>query len=346
MSKSLGNSPDPLELIKKYGADGVRVGMLLTSPAGNDLPFDEVLCEQGRNFSNKVWNALRLVKGWDIDKNIEQPDYASVSIRWFDSKLNQTIGIIDDHFRKYRISDALMVVYKLVWDDFCSWYLEMIKPGYQKPIDHDTYNNTIRFFESLMKLMHPFMPFVSEEIWHQLIKRSDDESIMISIWPIKGKIDQHLLSVFEIEKDVIISIRNTRKNKNIPQKEPLDLFIKKNNKQIPDYTFDSLITKLCNINQIKYVEDTVPSAISFIVKSTEFYIPLANEYDQASEIMKIEEELSYTKGFLVSVLKKLENERFLLTAPADVVAKERKKKTDAEDRILVLEEKLVKLKSK
>jgi valyl-tRNA synthetase len=344
MSKSLGNSPDPLELIKKYGADGVRVGMLLTSPAGNDLPFDEVLCEQGRNFSNKVWNALRLVKGWEIDKDINQPEYALVSIRWFESKLNQTIKIIDDHFLKYRISDALMAVYKLVWDDFCSWYLEMIKPGYQKPIDLATYNNTLGFFESLMKLMHPFMPFVSEEIWHQLNERTSDESIMISQFPVSGKVDHHILSVFEIERDVIMAIRNTRKNKNIPQKELLDLFIKKNNKQTPDHTFDSLIAKLCNIDQIKYVENKVPNAVSFIVESTEFYIPYMEVIDQVSEIKKIEEELSYTKGFLLSVKKKLENERFVLTAPSDIVAKEKKKKTDAENRIKVLEEQLASMK--
>ncbi len=345
MSKSLGNSPDPLELIKKYGADGVRVGMLLTSPAGNDLPFDELLCEQGRNFSNKVWNALRLVKGWEIDKNLKQPEYAAVSVRWFESKLNQTIKIIDDHFLKYRISDALMVVYKLVWDDFCSWYLEMIKPGYQKPIDPVTYEKTINFFECLMKLVHPFIPFVSEDIWHHLNERSSNESIMLEQLPVGGKLDQHILSTFEIEMDVIMAIRNMRKNKNIHQKELLELQIRKNNEQKPDHTFDSLIAKLCNISQISYVEEKVANAVSFIVKSTEFYIPLDSAIDHESEIKKLQEELNYTKGFLHSVIKKLENDRFVKTAPAEIVEKENKKKTDAEHRIKVLEEQIINLKS-
>ena len=345
MSKSLGNSPDPLELIKKYGADGVRVGMLLTSPAGNDLPFDELLCEQGRNFSNKVWNAFRLVKGWEIDKNLKQPEYAAVSVRWFESKLNQTIKIIDDHFLKYRISDALMVVYKLVWDDFCSWYLEMIKPGYQKPIDPVTYEKTINFFECLMKLVHPFIPFVSEDIWHHLNERSSNESIMLEQLPVGGKLDQHILSTFEIEMDVIMAIRNMRKNKNIHQKELLELQIRKNNEQKPDHTFDSLIAKLCNISQISYVEEKVANAVSFIVKSTEFYIPLDSAIDHESEIKKLQEELNYTKGFLHSVIKKLENDRFVKTAPAEIVEKENKKKTDAEHRIKVLEEQIINLKS-
>lgn len=336
MSKSLGNSPDPLELIAKYGADGVRVGMLLTSPAGNDLPFDESLCEQGRNFSNKIWNALRLIKGWEIDEKLEQPEYAAISVRWFESKLSFTLNVIEDHFRKYRISDALMTTYKLVWDDFCSWYLEIIKPGYQNPIDSLTFEKTINFFDNLMCLIHPFMPFISEEIWHHIKERKENESIMISDLPKIGKIEQHLLNVFEMEKEVIIAVRNTRKTKNIPQKNVLDLFVKKN-KQIPDHTFDSVIAKLCNIGQIRYIDEKPEGALSFIIKSTEFFIPHTSELDHDSEITKLQEELAYTKGFLFSVNKKLENQKFITSAPKDVVDKEKIKKADAESRITLLE---------
>jgi valyl-tRNA synthetase len=343
MSKSLGNSPDPIELITKYGADGVRVGMLLTSPAGNDLPFDEVLCEQGRNFSNKVWNALRLIKGWNIDHQLKQPESAAVSIRWFESKLSLSIANIEDHFSKYRISDALMAAYKLVWDDFCSWYLEMIKPAYQHPIDAETYERTVYFFDRLMRVIHPFMPFISEEIWHYLAKRSDSESIMVAQMPVPGKIDQPILDTFEMEKEVIIAIRNLRKTKNIPQREPLELFIKKNNQQAPDHTFDSVIAKLCNISDMKYVDEKIPGAMSFIIKSTEFYIPIGSSIDHEVEINKLEEELTYTKGFLLSVNKKLENERFTKTAPPDVINKELKKKADAESKIKVIEDQIKEL---
>jgi valyl-tRNA synthetase len=344
MSKSLGNSPDPIDLINKYGADGVRVGMLLTSPAGNDLPFDEVLCEQGRNFSNKIWNALRLIKGWKIDSQINQPEYASVSIKWFEAKLNQTIRTIDDHYTKFRISDALMSVYKLVWDDFCSWYLEMIKPGYQQPIDNITYKRTLGFFERLMKLLHPFMPFISEEIWHHLDEHTSEKSLMVSQMPHAGRIDHHILSSFDVEKEVIIAIRNLRKIKNIHQKETLELLIKKNNQQKPDHTFDKVIAKLCNLSLISYVDEKIPNAASFIVKSTEFYIPVSSKVDNDTEIKKLQEELNYTKGFLTTVLKKLDNERFINTAPSEVVEKEKNKKTDAENRIKVIEMQLIDLK--
>ncbi len=344
MSKSLGNSPDPIDLINKYGADGVRVGMLLTSPAGNDLPFDEVLCEQGRNFSNKVWNALRLIKGWEIDTHISQPEYASVSIKWFEAKLNQTIKTIDDHYIKFRISDALMAVYKLVWDDFCSWYLEMIKPGYQQPIDNITYRRTLDFFEKLMKLLHPFMPFISEEIWHHLDEHTNEKSLMVSQMPHAGRIDHQILSSFDVEKEVIIAIRNLRKIKNIHQKETLELLIKKNNQQKPDHTFDKVIAKLCNLSLIAYVDEKIPNAASFIVKSTEFYVPVSSKVDNETEIKKLQDELNYTKGFLSSVLKKLENERFINTAPSEVVEKEQKKKADAENRIKVIEMQLIDLK--
>ncbi len=344
MSKSLGNSPDPIELMNKFGADGVRVGMLLTSPAGNDLPFDDVLCEQGRNFSNKIWNALRLIKGWNVDENIEQPDYCFVSAKWFDAKMNAAIGIIDDHFSKYRISDALMAVYKLIWDDFCSWYLEMIKPGYQKSVDKVTYERTIGFFEDLMKILHPFIPFISEEIWHHLRERGKMDCIIVARMPESKKFDKSILEIFNIETQVIIAIRNLRKEKNIPNKESVELFIKKNYQQEPDHTFDSIISRLCNLSAIKYVDEKVAGAASFIVKSTEFYVPLGSSVDVEAEIRKLEEELEYTKGFLNSVMKKLSNERFVNNAPEAVVEKERNKQADAEGKIKVIEEQIAALK--
>ena len=340
MSKSLGNSPDPIELISKYGADGVRVGMLLTSPAGNDLPFDEVLCEQGRNFSNKVWNALRLVKGWKVDEKLEQPDYAQVSVRWLDARLNSVIKTIDNHYSRYRISDALMAVYKLVWDDFCSWYLEMVKPAYQKPVDKKTYDQTIAFFDTLMKLVHPFMPFITEEIWQHLLDRGEDESIMVSTIPKAKSFDKKILQIFEVEEQVIISVRNLRQSKNIPNKESIELHIRKNYDEEPDHTFDSVIKKLCNISDIKYVDKKPEVAAAFIVKSTEFFVPLGGSVDVEAEIKKLEEELNYTKGFLNSVMKKLGNERFVNNAPAAVVEKEQQKKADAESKIKVIEEQI------
>jgi valyl-tRNA synthetase len=345
MSKSLGNSPDPIELIEKYGADGVRVGMLLTSPAGNDLPFDEVLCEQGRNFSNKIWNALRLVKGWEVDDEIEQPSYSDISVRWFESQMNATIAVINDQYDKYRISDALMAVYKLVWDDFCSWYLEMIKPAYKKPIDRKTFEITIGFFENLMKLVHPFIPFISEEIWHHLNERRENESIMLVDMPQPKAYNASLLERFAMEEEVVVAIRKLRADKNIPNKQAIDLFIRKNNNEIPDHTFDSVIMKLCNVCEISYVKDKVPNAASFIVRSTEFYVPLGESVDIEAETAKLEEELKYTKGFLVSVEKKLGNERFVNNAPSDVVDKERQKQADAAARIKVIEEQLAALKS-
>jgi len=339
MSKSLGNSPDPIELIKKYGADGVRVGMLLTSPAGNDLPFDEGLCEQGRNFTNKIWNALRLVKGWEVDSSIEQPDSSKVSIHWFEAKLNETLKTLDDHFSKYRISDALMTTYKLIWDDFCSWYLEMVKPAYQKPIDKLTYDKTIGFFETLIKIAHPFIPFISEEIWHQIADEKRSEDLMVSLIPKRGKIDHKILAQFEIANEVIIALRSVRSQKNIPNKESLKLFIKKNDTEA-DLTFDSVIAKLCNLETIEYVTEKVEGANSFTLKSTEFYIPLLENINVEAEIEKLETELKYTQSFIQTVMKKLSNERFVSSAPEKVVEIERKKQADAEARILVLEEQL------
>jgi len=344
MSKSLGNSPDPIELMSTYGADGVRVGMLLTSPAGNDLPFDVSLCEQGRNFSNKIWNALRLVKGWEVDEKLDQCESCNVSVQWFEAKLNSTIKEIDKLFSNYKISEALMAVYKLIWDDFCSWYLEMIKPPYQKPIDKNTYEKTIAFFEELMKIAHPFMPFISEEIWHHLKERDENESIMNTSMPKSKKYSEKILEIFENEEEVIIAIRNLRQSKNIANKEIIELHIKKNYAEEADHTFDSVIKKLCNISEIKYVDEKPSGSVTFIVKSTEFYVPLGSSVDVESEIKKLEEELKYTRGFLNSVTKKLGNERFVNNAPATVVEKEQQKKTDAESKIKVIEEQIATLK--
>jgi len=336
MSKSLGNSPDPIELIGKYGADGVRVGMLLTSPAGNDLPFDESLCEQGRNFSNKIWNALRLVKGWQADQELPQPGYASVSVEWFRSKLNQSITEIEDLCGKYRLSDALMTAYKLVWDDFCSWYLEMIKPAYQQPIDVATLESTIGFFERLMQLMHPFMPFITEEIWHLLAEREENASIMSTILPLEHNFESSLLEKFTAAEEVIMSLRTIRKDKNIPFRESIELLIRKNNNEQADTTFDEVVSKMCNISKLEYVTEKVSGATTFTVKSTEFYVPLRAGADHTEEIAKLEEELKYTRGFLESVMKKLSNERFVTNAKPEVVEIERNKQADAESRIKVL----------
>ncbi|MFU8842795.1 MAG: valine--tRNA ligase [Bacteroidales bacterium] len=340
MSKSLGNSPDPLELISRYGADGVRTGMLLTSPAGNDLPFDESLCEQGRNFCNKVWNALRLVTGWEVDDAIPQPDYAAVSVKWFEARLNEAMEEIDDHFAKYRISNALMAVYKLVWDDFCSWYLEMIKPAYQKPVDQETLRSTTGFFDKLMKILHPFMPFITEEIWHRLSERGAHETVMNEQLPQSRSFDKNLLSRFAVEGEVIIAIRKLRAERNIPNKQSIDLFIRKNNKEKPDHTFDSVVMKLANICEITYVDEKVKGAATFIVGSTEFFVPLGFAVDVSDEISKLKEELDYTRGFLESVQKKLSNDRFVSGAPPAVVEKEKQKQADAESRIRVIEEQI------
>ncbi|MEI6574576.1 MAG: valine--tRNA ligase [Bacteroidota bacterium] len=343
MSKSLGNSPDPLDLIDQFGADGVRVGMLLTSPAGNDLPFEEVLCEQGRNFSNKIWNALRLVKGFEVSETIPQPDAAKAGSDWFESRLNQVLEIIEDHYSKYRLSDALMAVYKLVWDDFCSWYLEIIKPAYQQPIDKKTYDEVLGYFEKIMQVVHPFMPFITEEIWHHLQERKEGVSIMNTLMPKAGTINEDLLNGFEICRDVIISVRAIRKDKNIPMKETIKLFVRKNNES-PDLTFDPIVMKLNNIDELTYVTEKVEGALSFVQKSTEFYIPVGDTIDIEAEIAKLKEELSYTQGFLNSVQKKLSNERFVAGAPQEVVNVELQKKADAEAKIQVLASQIATLK--
>ncbi|MBF90499.1 MAG: valine--tRNA ligase [Flavobacteriales bacterium] len=335
MSKSLGNSPDPIDLMEKYGADGVRVGMLLCSPAGNDLPFDEGLCEQGRNFSNKIWNAFRLIKGWEA-VDIAQPESAKVAIEWFQQKLNKTIIEIDASYSQYRISEALMSTYKLVWDDFCSWYLEMVKPAYQKPIDQATLTATIEFLEDLLILLHPFMPFLTEEVWHAIKERTDD--IIVASWPQTNTINNQVLTDFEVAAEVISGIRNIRKQKNIANKEVLDFSVKTNVSL--NTAFDSVIAKLGNLSSINYVDEKVEGAFSFLVKSNEYFIPLGASIDVEAELDKLQKELDYTKGFLKSVEGKLKNERFVNNAPEQVVAVERKKQADALSKITVLEEQI------
>ena len=337
MSKSLGNSPDPMELMEKFGADGVRVGMLFMSPAGNDLLFDESLCEQGRNFSNKIWNALRLVRGWKVDPEVAASPVNLAAVNWFSNRLNEALTLVEDHFIKFRISDALMVVYKLVWDEFCAWFLEMVKPEFGKPIDSQTYERAIGFFEELMKMLHPFMPFITEEIWHLLTERNTGEDIIIAPYPLSGEYDAALLKNFDYEREVIIAIRNERQTKNIPQKENIHLYIKKNYGQSPNTYFDPVVMKLCNISQLDYVEEKPGNAAQFTVGDTEYYIPLEESVDREAEIEKLEKELDYTRGFLATVMKKLENERFVANAPDKVIELERKKQHDAEKRVQVLE---------
>ncbi len=342
MSKSLGNSPDPLDLIKQYGADGVRVGMLLTSPAGNDLPFDDSLCEQGRNFSNKIWNALRLVTGWNVDANLPQPEYARISIEWFEAKFNQALVQINEHFDRYRLSDALMAAYKLTWDDFCSWYLEMVKPGYQQPIDAVTFNATVDFFGRILRMLHPFMPFITEEMWHLLFENADKD-IIVTEWPAVVAADETLLQKFEFAAEVINAIRALRQDKGISNRDSIDLFIKKND-EASDTTLDCVVVKLCNLSSVTYVNEKPAGALSLIVKSTEFYIPVSDKVDVAAELERLEADLKYTRGFLNSVMGKLNNEKFVNGAPKSVVDNELKKKADAEARIKVLEDQIATLK--
>lgn len=343
MSKTLGNSPDPLDLIEQFGADGVRMGMLLTAPAGNDLPFDPALCEQGRNFSNKIWNALRLVKGWQVDDQAEQPENAVIAIKWFKARFEQAYQLTQEHFDKYRLSDALMTTYKLIWDDFCSWYLEMIKPGMNQPVDPKTYHETILIFEKLMKILHPFMPFITEEIWHLLSERAEGDDIIIARLPENDSFDPLILSQFEFAVDVINGIRKLRAEKNLPYREPIELLIKKKVADA-DTTFDGITSRLCNLSHISYVEKAPEGAFGFVARSTEVFVPATASLDLEAELKKLQEELVYTKGFMDSVNKKLSNERFVGSAPAEVVDRERKKSEDAASRIKVLEEQIAALK--
>ena len=335
MSKSLGNSPDPLKLIDKYGADGVRVGMLLCSPAGNDLPFDEALCEQGRSFSNKIWNAFRLIKGLDIEE-ISQEQASSDAINWFENKLSLTINEINQSFSKYRISEALMSTYKLIWDDFCSVYLEIIKPEYTKPIDKKTYNQTISFLENILQLLHPFMPFLSEEIWHLIDDRESD--IIVSQWPKAKSIDEQLINDFNNTVEVVSGIRNIRKEKNIAKKEELDLFIINNTET--KNNLDSIIIKLGNLSKVEYTKKKIEQAFSFMVKSNEYFVPLTESFDKDAELEKLNKDLDYTKGFLKIVESKLSNNKFVDNAPTYLVENEKNKLKDAEEKIRILTEKI------
>ncbi|MGS2739120.1 valine--tRNA ligase [Sinomicrobium sp. M5D2P17] len=339
MSKSLGNSPDALKLISDYGADGVRVGLLLSSAAGNDLLFDEALCQQGRGFANKIWNAFRLVKGWEISDTAAPTKVSEVAVRWYSSKLGQTLAEIEDHFAKYRISDALMATYKLIWDDFCSWFLEMVKPAYGMPISKDTYEQVIALFEENLKILHPFMPFLSEEIWQHMENRNRDEALIVSTWPKPEKLNESLLEGFSVITEVISGIRTVRKDKNIPFKDELELYTTGDGSDFSD-GLDEVIKKLGNITGIHCKVEKVEGSMSFRVGVNEYFIPVAGSVDVESEIRKLREELSYVEGFLKSVRGKLANERFVNNAPEKVVAVERQKEADAIAKITTIKESL------
>jgi valyl-tRNA synthetase len=343
MSKSLGNSPEPIDLIEKYGADGVRVGMLLCSPAGNDLLYEDSLPEQGRNFANKIWNAFRLVKSWSVDDAIVQPHSSNVAVKWMDEIMKKSINEIDVNFRKFRISEALMTSYKLFWDEFSGWYLEIIKPEYQKPIDRKTFEATVSLFEKLLKVMHPFMPFITEEIWQLLIERKVGESIMIARMPEAKKFNKDLITGFESVKETVSAVRTVRKDKDIANKEKIELLIL-GEKSASDIELLPVISKLCNLSGISFVAEKQEGTASFMVGLTEYYIPLTGKLDIEGEIIRIMEELNYNRGFLINVMKKLDNERFVNNAPASVLDLERKKKSDAESKIKSLEDALKSLK--
>ena len=340
MSKSLGNSPDPLELIDRYGADGVRMGMMLAAPAGNDILFDDALCEQGRNFCNKIWNAFRLIKGWQVDDRAEIPEASRLAVHWFESKQNEVAAEVADLFSKYRLSEALMAVYKLFWDEFSSWYLEMIKPAYGQAIDRCTYNATLCFMDNLLHLLHPFMPFITEELWQQMYEREDGESLMVSALTLDSYIDADFVKQFEVVKEVISNIRTIRLQKNIAQKEALELQVVGEN---PVVEFNAVITKMCNLSAITVVDAKAEGASSFMVGTTEFAVPLGNMIDVEAEIARMEAELKHKEGFLQSVLKKLSNEKFVNNAPAAVIEIERKKQSDAESIIKSLKESIAAL---
>lgn len=341
MSKSLGNSPEPLELIAKYGADGVRVGMLLCSPAGNDLPFDEGYCEQGRNFANKIWNAFRLVKGWEVDDTKTQPEYCRKAVTLFTARFQQQLEEIEDLYSKYRISEVLMTTYKLVWDDFCSWYLEMIKPdfadGKPHPVDRSTYEATIDLFGQLLKILHPFMPFITEELWHLLKERGEKDCLIIAPWPVVSGYQGSLLAEFEVLKEVVMGIRNIRQQKNLSPKLEMELYERGSGESTK---YSDLISRLGNLSAFKTTADKIENAASFLVGTTEYFIPLAGHFDATAEKERILKDLEYHKGFLQSVQKKLANERFVQNAKPEVIAIERKKQSDAEAKIKALEQRL------
>lgn len=340
MSKSLGNSPDPIELMEKYGADGVRMGMMLSAPAGNDILFDESLCTQGRNFNNKIWNAFRLVKGWNV-VDAEQPEYAKIAVKWFDAVLNKTMEEVADLFSKFRLSEALMAVYKLFWDEYSSWYLEMVKPAYGSPIDKVTYEATLGYFDTLLRLLHPFMPFITEELWQHIAERKDGESIMVAQLPKMGVFDDSIVADIDVAKDIIAGVRTVRMQKNIPNKEQLELQVVGN----AELNVKAIIAKLANLSSIVSVEEKDATAASFLVGTVEYAVPLGNNIDIEEELKKLEADLKYNEGFLASVMKKLSNEKFVNNAPAKVIEMERKKQADAEAKIATLKESIAALKS-
>jgi valyl-tRNA synthetase len=343
MSKSLGNSPEPLELIEKFGADGVRVGLLLSASAGNDILFDEELCNNGKAFANKIWNAFRLIKGWEVAA-IPQPESSKVAIEWYEAKLQQTLLEIENNFDKYRLSDALMAIYKLVWDDFCSWFLEIIKPAYQQPIDQTTFDKAIEMLENNLKLLHPFMPFITEEIWQYIAERSPKEALIISEWPKMTLVNQHLIADFDFVAEVIAGIRTIRKEKNISFKDTIGLKIV-NNENASTY-FDAIIMKLGNLSELTYVTEKVNGALTYRIKSNEYFIPITGAVDVAAETSKLEEELKYTQGFLKSVQVKLSNEKFVANAKPEIIANERNKEADALAKIATIEQSLAGLTNK
>jgi valyl-tRNA synthetase len=342
MSKSLGNSPEPVDLIKKYGADGVRIGMLLCSPAGNDLLYDDTLPEQGRNFANKIWNAFRLVKGWKVDEKLAQPDASASAVRWMNEVLKRGGSETDSNFRKFRISEALMSLYKLFWDDFSGWYLEIIKPDYEKPVDKRTYESTIEIFDKLLRLIHPFMPFITEELWHLITERKNGESIMICRMPELKKANRDLLGRFDQIKETVTAVRSIRKEKEIPARDKIELCIKHDSESF-DMEVLPVLLRLCNITEVRFVQAKESGSASFMVGTTEFYIPLSGKIDPEKEFAKLTDELNYYIGFLSSVEKKLENERFVKNAPAEVIDLERKKLSDTKVKIEVLEERIKEL---
>ena len=342
MSKSLGNSPDPLDLIAQYGADGVRMGMMLCAPAGNDILFDDALCEQGRNFNNKIWNAFRLVKGWNVDATIAQPEAARLGCQWFDAMLTKTALEVDDLMSKYRLSEALMAIYRLFWDEFSSWYLEIVKPAYGCAIDKQTYDATLHYFDALLRLLHPFMPFITEELWQAIEERKPGESIMTqSVKIFADKYDEQLIADIETVKSIISGVRTIRLQKNIAQKEALSLEVVGNHAVA---TYNAIIEKMANLEAINVVEAKSEGTSSFMVGTTEYAVPLGSLIDVEAEVVKLQAELTYLEGFLNSVMKKLSNERFVSNAPEAVVAAERKKQADAESKIAAIKESLSKLK--
>ena len=342
MSKSLGNSPDALQLIEQYGADGVRVGLLLSSAAGNDLMFDEDLCQQGKGFSNKIWNAFRLIKGWEVDANLPQPETSKTGLAWYEEKFQKTLAEIEDHFSKYRLSDALMTIYKLINDDFSSWLLEIVKPAYQKPIDKKTFDAIIQVLENNLKVLHPFMPFLSEDIWQYITERTPEEALIIAKYPIVKDFDSAIITNFDFATDVISGIRTVRKDRNISFKDAVELFVIDNEKITKG--FDAVIQKLTNASVINYVSEKVEGA-SFRVKSNEYFVPISiDNMDVEAEITKLEAELKRAEGFLFGISKKLSNERFVANAPEQVITLERKKESDTQAKIEMIKNSLASLK--